>query len=349
MLNILHAADLHLDSPFAGLSPEQAAARRTLQRQLPDRLVDLANDRGCDLLLLSGDVFDGRRVCPETIEAMQAAFARCKARIFIAPGNHDPYEEDSPWAMCRWPEQVHIFTGAQDCVPLPELGCRIWGAAFVSKVCRDVLQPVTSQGLLEIGVYHGDPETPGSYRYLSPSDLVGSGLDYLALGHIHKTCLPRKAGKTWYGWPGAAMGRGFDETGVRGVFHVTLEHGRCDTVFVPLDGPRYEIISVPAGQEPLLPADSHQVICRMILTGETEPPDLEQLHRQLAPRFLSLELRDATTPPRELWEAFGDGTLRGKALEILKTRFDTASDEERQTAALAARYVLAALEGRDLP
>ena len=74
MLRILHAADLHLDSPFAGLSPEQAAQRRKLQRQLPDRIVDLCHLHRCDLLLLSGDVFDGARVCPETVEALQRAF-----------------------------------------------------------------------------------------------------------------------------------------------------------------------------------------------------------------------------------------------------------------------------------
>jgi len=349
MLHILHAADLHLDSPFSGLSPEQAAARRSLQRQLPDQIVDLANARHCDLLLLAGDVFDGSRVCPETIEAMQTAFARCNARIFIAPGNHDPYHDQSPWAVCRWPEQVHIFTGAQDCVSLPELGCRVWGAAFPSAVCHDVLEPVTSQGLVEIGVYHGDPEHPGSYQHLSPADLDRCGLDYLALGHIHKPSLPKKAGAVWYGWPGAAMGRGFDETGVHGVFHVKLDAGRCETEFLPLSGPRYEILTVPAGQSPQLPPDSEQVICRMILTGETEPPDLETLHQQLSPRFLSLELRDATTPPQSLWAACGDETLRGKALEILKHRYDTEQGEARQTAALAARLVLAALEGRELP
>ena len=121
MLQILHAADLHLDSPFAGLSPEQAAQRRGLQRQLPGQIVDLANDRGCQLLLLAGDVFDGERVCPETIEALQAAFARCRARVFIAPGNHDPYDSRSPWACASWPANVHLFTGAQECVTLPEL------------------------------------------------------------------------------------------------------------------------------------------------------------------------------------------------------------------------------------
>ena len=41
MLNILHAADFHLDSPFSGLTAAQAAQRRQELRQLPARLAQL--------------------------------------------------------------------------------------------------------------------------------------------------------------------------------------------------------------------------------------------------------------------------------------------------------------------
>ena len=56
MIRILHGADLHLDSPFSTFEPTRAQAYRAMQRQLPERLVKLANDRGCQLLLLAGDV-----------------------------------------------------------------------------------------------------------------------------------------------------------------------------------------------------------------------------------------------------------------------------------------------------
>ena len=346
MLRILHGADLHLDSPFAALPPEQAQARRKLQRQLPDRIADLCLEYGCDLLLLAGDVFDGKRVCPETIQALRSALGRCGARVFIAPGNHDPYEDDSPWAVTVWPDNVHIFTEPSDCVTLPDLGCRIWGGAFLEAVCFEPLPRVQSRGLLEIGVYHGDPTHSGPYRYL-PEDLVQQcGLDYLALGHVHKPQLPRQMGKTWVGWPGVAMGRGFDECGAHGVFLTELDHGSCKTTALTLPGPRYECITVGAGAAPELPADSENVICRLTVTGESDPPDLEALYEMYAPRFLTLEVRDETTPPPDLWSACGDGTLRGMTMEILKTRYDGG---DSKLAALAARYVLAALEGRDAP
>ena len=90
MIKLLHAADLHLDSPFSGLSPEQAAARRKEQRELPAKLAELCRIHGCDALLLAGDVFDGESVAPETVEALLAAFAACPCPVFLAPGNQPP-------------------------------------------------------------------------------------------------------------------------------------------------------------------------------------------------------------------------------------------------------------------
>ena len=62
MLTFLHAADLHLDSPFRSLSPDQAAERRQEQRQLLTRLADTVRESRADLLFLSGDLFDGHSI-----------------------------------------------------------------------------------------------------------------------------------------------------------------------------------------------------------------------------------------------------------------------------------------------
>ena len=58
MIKFLHAADLHLDAPFAALSPEQAAERRREQRAFLTELAEAANTHDCDLVLLAGDLLD---------------------------------------------------------------------------------------------------------------------------------------------------------------------------------------------------------------------------------------------------------------------------------------------------
>ena len=67
---VLHGADFHLDSPFSGLSPEQAARRRQEQRGLLDRLVTLANEEKADVVL--ANLFSA---------VLVKAFARLKAAM----------------------------------------------------------------------------------------------------------------------------------------------------------------------------------------------------------------------------------------------------------------------------
>ena len=348
MLSILHTADFHLDAPFAALTPEQGAVRRGQQRQLLLQLAELCRKERGDLWLLSGDVFDGDAVRPETVDAMKAAFAACGAQVCIAPGNHDPYTADSVWHRQTWPENVHIFSGSMEAFSFPELHCRVWGAAFRSSCAENLLRPIpeAQDGFWEIGVFHGDPVYPGNYHAISKETLQTCGLDYLALGHIHKTSLPQQLGRTYYGWPGAAAARGFDETGPRYAFWVQLSDRGCETRQIPLPGLTYETVTVAAGDDPeaavrrVLPADGQDTVCRVTLTGEAEPFDVPALEQRLWGLCLQLEIRDETVPPRDLWADCGTPTLRGLALTELKQQHD-AGDVH---AALAARYLLAALD-----
>ena len=360
MIKLLHAADFHLDSPFSGLSPDQAAARRQEQRQLLDRLVELSNANGCELMLLSGDLFDSDNAYPDTIEAMQRAFSACTAQIVIAPGNHDYAAAGSAYRTAQWPENVHIFTERTiSCFPFPQLSCRVYGAAFCTPHESGLLDGFCAEqdALCNLMVLHGDTQNAQSdYNAISRAQIAQSGLDYLALGHIHAPCPPRREGDTFYGWPGCLMGRGFDETGARGVLLGEVDRGVCTLRFTPLPSRRYEILRVPAGDDPLaaieaaLPSDTQNDSYRIILTGEAEQPDCAALYAALAPRFFSLHLRDETTPKIDLWAAAGEDTLRGLFLRRLRAQYDAQTDDDaRRRLADAARLGLAALEGREVP
>lgn len=338
MIRILHGADLHLDSPFSAFPPEQAQACRALQRQLPVKLVQLARANGCRLLLLAGDVFDRGQVYPETVEALQEALASFDGHVFLSPGNHDCRR--SLWDR-PWPDNVHIFREDHERILLPELGCCVHGGAFREEVCDVPIASVQQQGYVQIGVYHGEFDAPSSpYRPVTREQIENSGLDYLALGHIHKRSFPRRLGKTWFGWPGVTMSRGFDEPGQCGVFCVELSQGSCAAEFIPIANPMYETVTVLPGMPVQLPADRENTHVRLRFVGNTLPPDREELYRLYGPQCLSLQILDETGTPEDLWDACGDGSLRGLALEQLK---GVPGGE------LAARYLLAALEGREQP
>ena len=77
--------------------PEQAAERRQEQRQLLTRLADTARQAQVDLVFLAGDLFDGQRARPETVQALYQVLEELEAEVFLSPGNHDPYSPTSPY------------------------------------------------------------------------------------------------------------------------------------------------------------------------------------------------------------------------------------------------------------
>lgn len=360
MIKLIHGADLHLDSPFSGLTPEQAAARRQEQRELLDRLARLAREREADLLLLSGDLLDSRRTYRETAQALARSLGSLPCPVFLAPGNHDFYGPQSLYAALDWPENVHIFTsGSVRRAELPGLDCVVYGRAFLGpREDRSPLEGFRAErdGRVQLMAVHGEVDGRGEYGPISREDIACSGLDYLALGHIHQTSGLQREGDTFWAYPGCPEGRGFDELGDKGFLTGTVEPGQVKLTFVPFARRRYQWLTADVtGVDPLealrreLPPHPETDIFRMVLTGETEePPRLDALYDALSPDCFYLELQDRTTRCRDLWEHCGEDTLRGLFLRDLRQRYDAAPAEEKPRLLQAARFGLAALENREL-
>ena len=346
-LKILHSADWHLDAAFVSFTQEQRQHLRRAQGQIPGKIADLCRREGCDLVLLSGDLFDGAAT-RESVELVFAALKSCAVPVFISPGNHDFCSDGSPWLEENWPENVHIFTGGLESVALPELDCRIYGAGYRSMDCPGLLENFHAQGAekYQIGVLHGDPTVSNSpYCPITAAQVRNSGLDYLALGHIHKAGSFR-AGATLCAWPGCPMGRGWDETGEKGVCIVTLED-TAELRSVSLDTIRFfeETLDIgtdaAAALERLLPGAGNENFYRITLTG-AGAVDAEQLKRQFG-AFPNLELRDLTEEPVDLWADAGEDTLRGVYFRLLQE-----ISREDPNAVLAAEISRKLLEGREV-
>ena len=362
-IRILHAADLHLDSAFEALPAGKAALRRSEQRMLLQRLARLAKDERVQLVLLSGDLLDSENSYYETGEELSRCLTGIGMPVFIAPGNHDYYSMRSPWARLKLPGNVHLFTeNAIRGVELPTMGIRVYGAAFNEKHSGPLLKGFTAErkpGFKNILVLHGEVGAAEDSRYdpITEDELRASNMDYAALGHIHKASGLRRAGDTWYSWPGCPEGRGFDETGEKTVNIVTLfDDGGCTLETRSVALRHYEQLSVDVtGADALLavhtmiPDDSVRDVYRITLTGEVdEAPDLNHLRQNLSELFFELQLRDETRTRQSLWEKAGDDTLRGLFLKKLKRQYDEAPDESaRREIEQAARWGLAALDNRE--
>ena len=363
MLKFIHAADFHLDSPFGALTAQQAAARRRESRELAFRLANYVNQQGIDLVLLAGDLFDSGNAFRETGEQLAQAFGQTRARVFIAPGNHDWYGPGSPWLTVSWPENVHIFqTASMTAFELPEKNAVIHGAAFTGGEQAESLLAgfaAPADGRLHIGLLHGETD-PAEQRYdpIRREDIAASGLAYLALGHIHKRTEPFRCGGTLCAWPGCPEGRGFDELGEKGFYQGILENGTVSLQFIPFARRRYEILEVDvtgkdprAALEAALPPDTARHLYRILLTGETGEGGMNApaLQEALADRFYALDIRDHTRMAEDVWKRESEDSLRGLFLRELRAKWKAAAtEEERETVTRAARFGLAALDHRDL-
>ncbi len=355
MLKIIHGADFHLDSPFSGLFPQQAAQRRQEQRDLIGDLCQLVEAREADLLLLSGDLFDGQEIYRDTVEALADSLSQLSCPVFIAPGNHDFYHIRSPYATANWGANVHIFsTESVEAVELPQKNAVVYGAAFLSPhMTRSPLEGFSApseDGKIHLMTLHGALDGT-DYAPISQEIIAQSNLDYLALGHVHQFGGLQQSGNTHYAYSGCPQGRGFDELGEKGVLCVTLDGADCTAEFIPLCHRRYQITTLDVTDvdniaqtiQGALPEDSQLDSHRFLLTGTAHQVDVKALTAQLEGSCFSLDIRDHTRPPMDIWAGKGEDNLRGLFLAEMSAR-GGESDPNLQ---LALKYGLAALEQRE--
>lgn len=366
-MKFVHCADIHLDSAFTLTNPADAGRRRNELRAAFSSLILHAKSEDCRLFLISGDLFDDKTVTKDTFEMLEremSSFSRC--HFFISPGNHDPYNESSPYKLVNLPENVHIFTEPEmTCVDLPDLGARIYGYAFTSDtMTSSPLEGFTVENkeLINILVCHGEVgNSLSNYCPILESDMARSGFDYIALGHIHKGSGLKYAEKVPYAYPGCILGRSFDETGSKGAFIGEISKDGLELQSIKLSGRKYEIAScditgasdIASVSEKLISACAsfgEDTALRLVLEGITYPEFSfsENEVKSLITRPFYLEIKDNTLPLYNADYLKKDNTVIGEFYRNIEPKLVSENLSERETARLALKYGLKALYGREL-
>ena len=347
-MKILHSADWHLCSPLQGRTQAQVQLLRKNLLQIPGKVAALCRTEKCDMMLLSGDLFDGPYDA-HTLRILCDALEEAAVPVFITPGNHDFADMASPWLTQRFPANVHIFTRPEiEAVDVDNLNCRVYGAGFTAMDCPALLENFHADtDKVAIGILHGDPTQAASpYNPITRQQVEQSGFAYLALGHIHKGGAFR-AGSTLCAWPGCPMGRGNDETGEKGVLIVTVD-GTAEARFVGLGMPEFfDLECSPEELDALLPPVGNDNFYRITLTGESAPLDMTALAAQYD-RFPNLELRDRTLPPLDVWKALGEDSFEGTYFGLLHKALESADPETESRIRLAARICRQILDGQEV-
>ncbi len=352
--SFVHAADLHLDTPFRGVPVESAllgAFQQATFRAFTG-IVDVCLRERVTFLLLAGDLFDLKDRSVRARLALRRELERLHAagiQTFIVHGNHDPLSGDR--GTLALPDSVKVFGPAWEEVEVRREGqvlCRVQGVSYPDVEVRENLSarfhrtaPGFTVGLLHANL--GGAEGHANYAPCTLEDLAARGLDYWALGHVHTRAeypLPNGAVAVY---PGNPQGRHVNETGARGCVLVDVEEGRSRRRFVPVDRVRWHRLEVSlagiGSLDALLAAlvervdgacaetlDGHAVRLTLVGRGplhrELSPPEalaqLEaELREQLAqrhPPVLLESLRDTSRPELDLVAARLGGGFAGTLL-----------------------------------
>ncbi len=371
MIKMIHAADIHLDSPFAMLDLQKSELRRQELRSSFDALINLAYSTRANLMIIAGDLFNGAFVTHETLNMITRGFESIPdCRIVIAPGNHDPAGEDSIYNKIRFSNNVFVFNSPElTSFDFPDINCTVYGYAFTSSRMESC--PIGTIGpkdksRVNILAAHADMTSPISpYAPLSERDIELAGFDYTALGHVHNSSgVKALSNGTYYAYSGCLEGRGFDETGEKGVITARLEkdNGKLafESKFVPFSKRTYLTHSLDITGSDSNTAilakidacikeskynDSHAV--KFVLTGLLDPSlrvFTHYLEQQISSLFLC-KIEDNTLPLYECSYLESDPSIRGALFDKLRVLLESEDRTQREIASMALRYGLIALSG----
>jgi len=292
---ILHAADIHLDSPLRGLERYEGAPVERIRgatREAFRALVDLAIAEEVRLILLAGDLHDVGWRDYNTGLFFNAQMSRLREQgipAVLVSGNHDAASE-----ITRHLEPPANVTVAPTRHPgrfeFPDLDLVVHAQGFATRHCPESVLgawPPAERGAVNIGLLHTSAAGHPAHEPYAPctlEELEALGYDYWALGHVHERRILCRS--PWIVYPGNLQGRHVREPGPRGVYLVRVEEDRIgEPEFRALDAVRWERCEVALGEtasfgaaldavqarlEALLPeAEDRALAVRVVLTGAT--------------------------------------------------------------------------------
>ncbi|CDN53512.1 DNA repair exonuclease [Neorhizobium galegae bv. officinalis bv. officinalis str. HAMBI 1141] len=285
----IHAADLHLGSPFQGLALKDAAIAELFieaSRRAFSGLVDQAVERKVDFFIVAGDVYDGDWKDNKIglfFNREVARLERAGIPVFLLKGNHDA--ESVITKTITLPKNVSEFpVNKPGSFKLDHLKVALHGQGFAERSAVDNLSlayPKPEAGWFNIGVLHTsltgrEPHAP--YAPCSVEDLRSRGYDYWALGHVHDFEIVAEDPLVVF--PGNLQGRSIREQGAKGAVLVTVEDGRITHERIITDSARFAELVVAVEPDDNIPA-----ILRRIESA------LEDVVERMEGRPLALRIR----------------------------------------------------------
>lgn len=343
-MKFIHMADMHFDAPFTNLSDKEnfGNIRRMDQRAVFRKLIDYIKENNIDYLFISGDLYEHQHIRNTTIEYINNLFKEINnTKIFISPGNHDPYLNNSMYANFSWNNNVIIFDSNVKRYSYDDAD--IYGYGFTDFYCENSKineLEISNKNKINILVMHANLDLvyDKGYNDVKTKELEKLGFDYVALGHIHKKNFDNYiSGNIIY--PGSTVALGFDEQGEHGIVEGEFNNKELKLKFIPLDEKRFNVINL----------DVTDIISKEELIEKINNLDLKEndyyeivftgrrnfeINKYEINKFILkdniIKLKDNTKINIDINKLINENTLKGLFVKELSEKINNETNEENK-------------------
>ncbi|MDD4282051.1 MAG: metallophosphoesterase [Candidatus Methanofastidiosa archaeon] len=359
-VKIYLTADIHIGKTFAAHSEARdflCAARRDVLA----RMVETANDGGCDVFIVAGDLFDRQKVSKEdiafaarTISGFEGSFA------LVLPGNHDYYVTQSQSDLWRRFDDYNtsatvlhsakplVLGGLEQDIAVYPSPCHAkWGTEDPTSWMADVGR--VESAACHIGLAHGSVEgvsmdTEGVYYPMKRTELADRRMNAWFMGHSHSYSETKLPGGVPVLYPGTPEPDGFEcsHTGQAilaevasdgSVRHEAVHTGRYSFLHETLTcGPDTDLM---ARIDERFPGNHDKKLFKLLLTGRLAPEAIRDVGDAMAAlrRRVAYLLWDGSNlreniTPEKIAECYAEGTFPYRLLmELSKDETDAVALE----------------------
>ena len=345
-MKFLHMADMHFDAPFSTLAIKKnlGDARRLEQREAFRKIIDYILENEIEYFFIAGDLYEHSNIKKSTIEFINKQFERIsKTKIFIVPGNHDPYIKDSMYEKYEFNSNVYIFKNNLE--KYEDENTIIYGNGFTNFYENhnkleelDIDESEKSIILLaHLDVNGVKDKNDLSYNPIALGKLKNLKFDYAALGHIHNINFIENE-KISYA--GSTISLGFDELGEHGVIVGEIKNKKLKTEFLKIDDrifTEYELnVDNIASDEEIIEQINElkfkeKELIKIILVGNVNfDIDIGKI-RNLTENENIVKIKDLTSVNIDIEKIINENTLKGFFVRNVIEKYNAGEIDEEQT------------------
>lgn len=345
-MKFIHIADMHFDSPFVNLADKEYLGdlRRLDQRKIFKKVIEYIKENNIEFLFIAGDLYEHNYVKKTTIEYMNNLFKEIpKTKIFISPGNHDPFLKNSYYNKFLWNENVKIFNGKFEKYQTETAD--IYGFGFDDFYCTNsdlesvqIEDPNKLNVLIMHGTLDGASLEEKQYNSFKSKNLKEKDFEYVALGHIHKIDYNSYENQRIV-YPGSTLSLGFDELGEHGMIVGELSKQHINLQFTPLDEKEFKIENIDVTQ-----IEAKEDLIEKLNEMNFEPNDLIEIYLigkrnfeidtyelyKLIENEKIIKIKNKTKINYNLEKIAEENTLRGIFIKKMLEKLNNAENTEEK-------------------